>query len=85
MDLGNDLTWQCIASGLPSVEYSWYRNAEPLIIDDLLESQRERFSISNNVLTINNVSPEDEAMYQCGAENIHAIHFSTAQLRVLCK
>lgn len=28
VDLNSDLTWRCIAEGVPEVKYVWYRNSE---------------------------------------------------------
>ena len=81
--MGADLSWQCIAHGVPNLEYSWYKNAEPFTLANIPPEQRDRYVLNHNVLKITNINHEDAAMYQCGAENLHAIHYSAAQLRVL--
>ena len=43
VDKGADLTWRCIASGIPTVVYSWYRNATILQIEDLPSADQARY------------------------------------------
>lgn len=86
MDINTDLTWTCEAFGVPDVSYKWYRNGEPLIIENLHPEDADRYSIQDNILSIRNLNPErDPAMYQCRARNTLKTKYSSAQLRILCK
>nr|XP_018910733.1 PREDICTED: contactin [Bemisia tabaci] len=79
-----DLTWTCEAFGIPDVQYRWFRNGDPLIIDELPDEDRDRYFIQDNVLTIRYLSAErDTGMYQCQAQNQLKTRYSSAQLRVL--
>ncbi|XP_075218988.1 contactin [Lycorma delicatula] len=84
MDNGGELTWTCEAFGIPDVNYVWFRNGKELIIDELPEADRVRYTVQDNVLTIRHLNPEkDPAMYQCRANNLLKTRYSSAQLRVL--
>lgn len=86
MDNQGELMWTCEAFGIPDVTYAWFRNGEPLRIENLPPEDRDRYQIQDNVLTIHSLNPaRDPAMYQCRAQNIHKTKYSSAQLRVLCK
>ena len=43
VDKGSDLTWRCISDGEPTPSYSWYRNSEEIIIDQLPFEDRDRY------------------------------------------
>lgn len=85
MDIHSDLIWTCEAFGVPDVTYKWFRNGEPLIINNT-SPLAARYSIQDNILSIKYLDPEqDSAMYQCLASNPLKMRYSSAQLRVLGK
>ena len=55
LDQNQDLEWRCIAEGIPTVTYSWYRNATLLTNESLSSADRARYSIRQNVLFIKQV------------------------------
>nr|AUG84451.1 contactin [Platynereis dumerilii] len=83
VDLDGTVSLRCVADGIPSVDYKWLKNSEILTQNSLTPEDKERFTISNNVLTIRNVNDKDNGMYQCAAANLHGSRYSSAQLRVL--
>lgn len=83
VDLAGTVTLRCVASGIPTVVYSWWKNSMELKSDTLPAEDRQRITVSNNVLTITNVGVKDNGMYQCAASNLYGIRYSSAQLRVL--
>lgn len=86
MDIHTDLTWTCEAFGVPDVSYKWYRNGEPLIVQNMHPNDASRYLVQDNILTIRDLNPErDPAMYQCRARNTLKTRFSSAQLRILCE
>ncbi|XP_072345076.1 contactin-5-like [Scyliorhinus torazame] len=76
LDNGQQLRWECRASGRPRPTYRWLKNGE------LLTSQ-ERLEIKNGLLTIPRVGQSDAGMYQCVAENRYGAVFTGAQLDIL--
>lgn len=86
MDNRGHLTWTCEAFGVPDVSYSWFRNGQLLDMFTLPDQDKNRYTIQDNVLTINSLEPEkDQGMYQCRANNHLKAVYSAAQLRVLCE
>ncbi|KAL0268356.1 UNVERIFIED_CONTAM: hypothetical protein PYX00_010329 [Menopon gallinae] len=84
MDYQGELTWTCEAFGIPDVNYTWFKNGEILRPETLSPSERARYRIQDNVLTIKDLDSErDAAMYQCRASNQLRTKYSSAQLRVL--
>ncbi|CAH1783325.1 unnamed protein product [Owenia fusiformis] len=83
VDLRGSLVWRCEANSVPAATYSWYKNAEILNINSIPPADRQRITISNNVLTISTIEDRDKGMYQCAASNQYGTRFSTGQLRVL--
>lgn len=74
----------CEATGIPSVQYSWYRNGEPIILTSLPPEDQMRYKIKDNILVIESLNPSrDNAMYQCKASNQLGSTFSTAQLKIM--
>jgi len=85
IDVNSRLEWQCEAIGIPSVQYSWYRNGEPLILQNLPQEDQMRYRIiKENVLVIEALNPSrDNACFQCKASNQLGSTFSTAQLKIM--
>ncbi|XP_069045465.1 contactin-4 [Lepisosteus oculatus] len=76
MSIEDDLYWECKASGKPKPTYRWLKNGELLVLED-------RIQIENGRLTITNLSLMDSGMYQCLAENRHGIIYASAELKVV--
>lgn len=84
MDNKADVTWTCEAFGIPDVNYTWFKNGDQLITEELEPEDRDRYKIQDNVLTIKYLDPKrDPGMYQCKAKNQLKARYSSAQLRVL--
>ncbi|XP_075707631.1 contactin-5 isoform X1 [Rhinoderma darwinii] len=76
LDSGDQLRWECKASGKPRPIYRWLKNGLPLL-------PQNRVEMVNGMLTIHNVNQSDAGMYQCLAENIYGILYGSAELKVL--
>ncbi|KAG8584632.1 hypothetical protein GDO81_004697 [Engystomops pustulosus] len=76
LDSGEQLRWECKASGKPRPIYRWLKNGLPLLPKNTVE-------MVNGMLTIHNVNQSDAGMYQCLAENIYGIIYGSAELKVL--
>ncbi|KAM3935270.1 contactin-5 isoform 1-T1 [Leptodactylus fuscus] len=76
LDSGDQLRWECKASGKPRPIYRWLKNGLPLL-------PQNRVEMVNGMLTIHNVNQSDAGMYQCLAENIYGIIYGSAELKVL--
>ncbi|KAM9321459.1 contactin-5 [Gastrophryne carolinensis] len=76
LDSGDQLRWECKASGKPRPIYRWLKNGLPLL-------PQNRVEMINGLLMIHNVSQSDAGMYQCLAENIYGIVYGSAELKVL--
>ncbi|XP_062891419.1 contactin-5-like isoform X2 [Mobula hypostoma] len=76
LDSGQDLRWECRASGRPQPGYRWLKNGENLL-------SQNRAVVRNGLLTIARVNRSDAGMYQCVAENRHGKLYSNAELRIL--
>lgn len=82
-DYQSSVTFLCEASAIPDVNYTWYKNAELMDIENI-KFNKDKFVIQDNVLKINFLDPEeDDGMYQCKAANQLKGVYSAAQLRVL--
>ncbi|KAK3105542.1 hypothetical protein FSP39_000096 [Pinctada imbricata] len=81
LDRGEQMSWTCLAGGLPRPTYSWFKNGQPLIANTLSGSG---ITINDNILTISSADiNRHTGMYQCGAINTHGTTYSGAQIRVL--
>ncbi|XP_063807568.1 contactin-5 isoform X2 [Pseudophryne corroboree] len=76
LDSGDQLHWECKATGKPRPIYRWLMNGQPLL-------PQNRVEMVNGMLTIHNVNQSDAGMYQCLAENIYGIIYGSAELKVL--
>ncbi|KAM8872899.1 contactin-5 isoform 2-T2 [Synchiropus picturatus] len=76
LDSGEQLAWECRATGRPRPTYRWLRNGLPL-------SSEGRVEVTDGELTIHKLQPLDSGMYQCVAENKHGAVYSSAELRIL--
>nr|XP_056714092.1 contactin-5 [Euleptes europaea] len=76
LDSGDQLRWECKATGKPRPTYRWLRNGALLW-------QESRIEMVNGVLMIHSVNQSDAGMYQCVAENKHGAIYTSAELRIL--
>lgn len=58
------VTLPCIAFGIPGIRYTWYRNGKLIV-----PKNRHEFSLGN--LTIKDLKPHDNGIYQCFVDNKH--------------
>ncbi|KAI4886009.1 hypothetical protein NFI96_000956 [Prochilodus magdalenae] len=66
----------CQAEGVPTPHITWLKNGEPV-------HSNGRIKMYNSKLVINQIIPEDDAIYQCQAENDQGSVLSTARLIVV--
>ncbi|XP_048419066.1 immunoglobulin superfamily DCC subclass member 3 isoform X2 [Stegostoma tigrinum] len=76
--VGTTAIFNCLAQGEPIPQLTWLKNGEILA-----PSGHIKLKNNNNTLTINGISPEDEAIYQCIAENDAGSTQASARLTVL--
>nr|XP_015197270.1 PREDICTED: contactin-5 isoform X3 [Lepisosteus oculatus] len=76
LDSGEQLQWECKATGKPRPTYRWLHNGIPLSI-------QSRMEMVNGELIIRNVNQSDAGMYQCIAENKYGAIYSSAELKIL--
>ncbi|XP_058243968.1 contactin-5 isoform X2 [Hemibagrus wyckioides] len=76
LDSGDQLHWECRATGKPRPSYHWLRNGEPL-------NTQSGVQMLNGELIIQKVQPRDSGMYQCVAENKYGTLYSNAELKIL--
>ncbi|XP_063004969.1 contactin-5 isoform X2 [Melospiza melodia melodia] len=76
LDSGEQLRWECKATGKPRPTYRWLRNGAPLW-------PQSRIEMINGVLMIHSVNVSDAGMYQCLAENKYGTIYASAELKVL--
>ncbi|CAM4349016.1 contactin-5 isoform X1 [Caretta caretta] len=76
LDSGEQLRWECKASGKPRPTYHWLKNGVPLWV-------QSRVEMVNGVLMIHSVNLSDAGMYQCLAENKYGTIYASAELKIL--
>ncbi|NXP33715.1 CNTN5 protein, partial [Leiothrix lutea] len=76
LDSGDQLRWECKATGKPRPTYRWLKNGVPLW-------PQSRIEMINGVLMIHNVNVSDAGMYQCLAENKYGTIYASAELKIL--
>ncbi|KAL8191093.1 UNVERIFIED_CONTAM: Contactin-5 [Gekko kuhli] len=76
LDSGDQLRWECKATGKPRPTYRWLKNGASFL-------QESRIEMVNGVLMIHSVNQSDAGMYQCVAENKHGAIYTSAELRIL--
>uniref|UniRef100_A0A8C2H6C6 Contactin-5 n=1 Tax=Cyprinus carpio TaxID=7962 RepID=A0A8C2H6C6_CYPCA len=80
LDSGEQLRWECRATGKPRPTYRWLRNGEPLNSQVHIDTQVE---MVNGELIIHRLQQTDSGMYQCIAENKYGAIYSSAELKIL--
>ncbi|NWV12257.1 CNTN5 protein, partial [Ptilonorhynchus violaceus] len=76
LDSGDQLRWECKATGKPRPTYRWLKNGVPLW-------PQSRIEMVNGVLMIHSVNISDAGMYQCLAENKYGTIYASAELKIL--
>uniref|UniRef100_A0A8L0DU89 Contactin-5 n=1 Tax=Oncorhynchus mykiss TaxID=8022 RepID=A0A8L0DU89_ONCMY len=76
LDSGDQLHWECKATGIPRPTYRWLRNGE-------LITPQSRVEVVNGELIIQKVQQADSGMYQCVAENKYGAIYCSAELKIL--
>ncbi|XP_052367209.1 glutamine-rich protein 2-like, partial [Oncorhynchus keta] len=76
LDSGDQLHWECKATGIPRPTYRWLRNGE-------LITPQSRVEMVNGELIIQKVQQADSGMYQCVAENKYGAIYCRAELKIL--
>ncbi|KAJ8368638.1 hypothetical protein SKAU_G00086660 [Synaphobranchus kaupii] len=79
LDSGEQLRWECKATGKPRPTYRWLRDGVPLTQQDMWE----RGYIGNGEMSIRDLEMKDSGMYQCIAENKYGAIYSSAELKIL--
>ncbi|XP_033096662.1 contactin-5-like [Anneissia japonica] len=76
-DINGEVTWNCEAESTETITYTWYRNGVEVI-------GTAKYVIGNGLktLTVMDLQEDDDAMFQCKAENEFGLILSTAQLNV---
>ena len=75
VNVGQDLTLKCRASGDPTPNITWTKDGVP----------QNQFSVSGYMLHLVNVQRKDVGSYRCTARNIYGIATRRAMVTVLCK
>ncbi|XP_041083010.1 immunoglobulin superfamily DCC subclass member 3-like [Polyodon spathula] len=76
--LGTTAIFTCVAQGEPTPQLTWLKNGQILETNDNVKLRN-----NNSTLTIYGISLEDEAIYQCIAENSAGSTQASARLTVL--
>lgn len=79
-DYQSEVMFECEAIGVPDVNYTWYKNGNMLVKNEI----NDKIQLDDNILVIKFLDEtKDNGMYQCCAENQLKVACSAAQLRVL--
>lgn len=79
-DYQSEVMFECEAIGVPDVNYTWYKNGNPIYKEII----NDKLSLDDNILRIKFLDPnKDNGMYQCCAQNALKMVCSSAELRVL--
>ncbi|XP_068128537.1 immunoglobulin superfamily DCC subclass member 3 [Hyperolius riggenbachi] len=76
--VGTTAIFTCLAQGEPPPQITWLKNGE-----ELDPSGHIKLKNSNSTLTISGISQEDEAIYQCIAQNSAGSSQASARLSVI--
>ncbi|XP_054868990.1 neural cell adhesion molecule L1-like protein isoform X2 [Amphiprion ocellaris] len=74
---GSDVHIKCSVSGKPPPDITWRRNGE-IFRDDELSSRR----VLDDTVVLHNAKPEDSAVYQCEASNVHGSVLANVNIMV---
>eukprot|EP00111_Clytia_hemisphaerica_P021271 TCONS_00062616-protein len=70
-------TLNCLVTGLPTINITWYRNGIPMT-----HSSDSHAVLKNNSIELIGLNWEDNGIFQCGAENYAGLFFVNQQLKV---
>ncbi|KAM8972324.1 immunoglobulin superfamily DCC subclass member 3 [Pelodytes ibericus] len=76
--IGTTAIFTCLAQGEPPPQITWLKNGQ-----ELESSEHIKLKNNNSSLTISGISQEDEAIYQCIAQNSAGSSQASARLSVL--
>ncbi|KAF7659163.1 hypothetical protein LDENG_00002490 [Lucifuga dentata] len=76
--VGSDIHIKCAVIGKPQPDIKWRRNGE-ILKDDLLGHRR----VLDDTVVLYNSEPEDTAVYQCEASNMHGSLLANVNIMVL--
>ncbi|XP_055359377.1 immunoglobulin superfamily DCC subclass member 3-like isoform X2 [Betta splendens] len=74
---GGSAVFSCTASGVPEPHLIWLKNGKLL-----MPSNNVRLTNANTTLAVTRITPEDEAIYQCIAENSAGTNQASARLAI---
>ncbi|XP_021169262.2 immunoglobulin superfamily DCC subclass member 3 isoform X1 [Fundulus heteroclitus] len=74
---GGSAVFSCTAAGVPEPHLIWLKNGKLLV-----PSGNVKLTNGNTTLAITRISPEDEAIYQCIAENSAGTNQASARLAI---
>ncbi|XP_034466329.1 immunoglobulin superfamily DCC subclass member 3-like isoform X1 [Hippoglossus hippoglossus] len=74
---GGSAVFSCTASGVPEPHFIWLKNGKLLT-----PSGNVKLTNGNTTLAITHITPEDEAIYQCIAENSAGTNQASARLAI---
>lgn len=75
--IGSDVHIKCSVSGKPPPDITWRRNGE-IFRDDELNNRR----VLDDTVVLHNAKPEDSAVYQCEASNLHGSVLANVNIMV---
>ncbi|KAK5613013.1 hypothetical protein CRENBAI_003025 [Crenichthys baileyi] len=75
---GGSAVFSCTATGVPEPHLIWLKNGKLLT-----PSGNVKLTNGNTTLAITRITPEDEAIYQCIAENIAGTNQASARLAIV--
>lgn len=76
--IGSDVHIKCSVTGKPPPDITWRRNGE-LFRDDPDNNRR----VLDDTVVIHNATPEDSAVYQCDASNVHGSILANINIMVM--
>ncbi|KAM8755491.1 cell adhesion molecule L1-like a isoform 3-T4 [Acanthopagrus schlegelii] len=76
--IGSDVHVKCSVTGKPPPDITWRRNGE-LFRDDPDNNRR----VLDDTVVLHNATPEDSAVYQCDASNVHGSILANINIMVM--
>lgn len=71
VSIGSHLELECITMGKPKPQITWYHNGQYL-----------KHSSGESKMVVRNAKPQHKGLYQCSAENVAGIQYSTMEVDV---
>ena len=89
---GGNVSLYCTANGIPSAQFVWYKNQQPLDLDERITTSNTNVEITpdmhiiQNTLNFVGLVLSDDADYYCEASNDEVtVRSDSAHLNVQCK